>query len=114
TPEGLLAALPTMVFPVLPIQSGRMAVVHWSGTNDQAGSATTTYENVAANCRQIKSRTDVKCLPGTMMSRTGSDTFKNNLNTPLRLNWIGFGDGLCDILTQSNSSVPAVTPSRTT
>jgi len=38
-----------------------------------------------------------KCLPMTVMSRTGADTTKNGFNPLIRQNWQTFADGLIDL-----------------
>lgn len=86
---------------------GNQVEVLWLGTNDIAlngvsGAQAYAYLELAARQHKRHMTGPSKLLVATMVSRTGQDTGKNNLNTPLRNAWQTFADGLVDIAEDAN------------
>ncbi|HXB12189.1 MAG TPA: SGNH/GDSL hydrolase family protein, partial [Bacteroidia bacterium] len=74
-------------------------VVVWGGTNDIAINGRTGIQIISDLSTYCKARRAIgwKCIPVTMVSRTGFDTGKNSYNTLIRQNWSEFADGLADV-----------------
>jgi hypothetical protein len=87
---------PYSVDPILSLVGGdREHIVLWGGTNNGTGQNVVNAE-YATICRERKV-IGAKCFVVTMVSRTGEDTFKDQLDPVLRAGWPYYADGLVDI-----------------
>lgn len=78
--------------------AGRNTCVVWAGTNDGGVSIEGSLRRYCQDRRAVGWNVFVI----TMLSRTGSDTFKNAYNIWIRQNWREFADGLIDIAADIN------------
>jgi hypothetical protein len=87
------------VDPLYRSTASNNADVLWIGTNDN--NAVLSFPQIRSYCL-ARRLVGWKCIVGTMISRTGEDSTKNQLNGLLRAHWSEFADGLADFAANPN------------
>lgn len=91
------------VVALLTPLASRNIVIVFGGTNDNIAGRTAaqTYADLSAYCLILK-KAGFQVVVVTMLSRTGSDTFKNSYNALIRAGWQNFADEIADPAQNTN------------
>lgn len=96
TIEQLVADAPYAIDSFFQLAGNRQTVLMWGGTNDSAGSATTTINYLSSYCK-ARHKLGFTCGIVTMMDRGGASAFKNAYDTAIRTTWTTFADYFVDV-----------------
>lgn len=96
---ALVTNIPTDTLSLVRPLAPSNIVTFWAGTNNSV--PTQPLGDIRGYCAKVKAA-GAKCLPFTMISRTGEDGQKNIINTWLRNHWNEFADGLVDLAANPN------------
>lgn len=91
----------TDIDPIFRINATRNVDIEWYGSNDPGNGYVNEVAGIANYCRQ-RHAAGWKCIVTTSISRTGQETYKDNLNNLMRADWPQFADGLVDMAANVN------------